>query len=149
MKKNHPCKTLSERRAAEYLGVHPATLMRWRQDGYAPPHYVYPGVRAIKYSLSELDEFLENCRRGGGSSWKDVRKDRFGKMVSGCKAAAYLAVHYWTLVRWRQGGIGPMCFVYPNARAIRYPLDELKKFRDECHRNQFRPGRRPGNHNRC
>lgn len=36
---------LNERQAAKFLGVHPTTLMRWRQDGLGPPHYEYPGTR--------------------------------------------------------------------------------------------------------
>lgn len=42
--------------AAEYLGLHPGTLRRWRVDGKGPQ--VRRAGRAVRYHRSDLDDFL-------------------------------------------------------------------------------------------
>ncbi len=51
---------LSERAAAERLGVHPGTLLRWRQDGEAPPHFVVPRPRRnlVRYPVGHLERWM-------------------------------------------------------------------------------------------
>jgi excisionase family DNA binding protein len=44
--------------AAEYLGVHPTTLYRWRRDDYGPG-YVQHGRRRYRYRIAELDRWLD------------------------------------------------------------------------------------------
>jgi excisionase family DNA binding protein len=43
--------------AAEYLGLHPGTLRRWRIDGSGPQ--VCRAGNAVRYRRNHLDEFLE------------------------------------------------------------------------------------------
>ena len=55
----------SESWSAAYLGVKPATLRGWRMRGKGPQP-LRLGARAIRYELSALDAFLEQCRRNSG-----------------------------------------------------------------------------------
>jgi len=48
---------MTEREAAEFLGVAPATLRRWRVTGQ-PPIYVKLS-RAVRYRRSDLLAFIE------------------------------------------------------------------------------------------
>ena len=48
-------------RAAEYLGVGESTLAKWRMRG-DPPTYRKLG-RVIVYDQTDLDSYLESCRR--------------------------------------------------------------------------------------
>jgi predicted DNA-binding transcriptional regulator AlpA len=43
--------------AAEFLGLSPRTLERWRLEGRGPK-YLKLGPRAVRYSLASLREFL-------------------------------------------------------------------------------------------
>lgn len=50
--------------AAEYLGITQQTLSVWRMESRGPAWYKING-RAIRYKLSELDIYIEQCRCGG------------------------------------------------------------------------------------
>ena len=52
---------LNELQAAEFLGVTPKCLQAWRVRG-GGPHYLKLG-RLVKYSQSDIDVFIEKCRR--------------------------------------------------------------------------------------
>jgi len=53
-------KLLSNREAAEFLGLSEDTLPRWRWSGIGP---VYLKVgRTVKYRLSDLETFLNESR---------------------------------------------------------------------------------------
>lgn len=55
---------MTEREAAAYLGVQPQTLAVWRCTArYSLPYYRVG--RAVRYSLRDLDAFLESRRAGG------------------------------------------------------------------------------------
>ncbi|TBR17416.1 MAG: helix-turn-helix domain-containing protein [Chitinophagaceae bacterium] len=45
---------LTKAEAAERLGVHPATLDRWRREGRIT-RYTTPGVQNARFRLSEID----------------------------------------------------------------------------------------------
>jgi predicted DNA-binding transcriptional regulator AlpA len=49
------------RTAAEYLGVSASTLAKWRMRG-DPPSYCKLG-RVVVYDQTDLDEWLQACRR--------------------------------------------------------------------------------------
>lgn len=51
---------LSNRQAAEFLGLSPDTLPRWRWAGIGPD-YLKVG-RSIKYRVRDLEAFLEGSR---------------------------------------------------------------------------------------
>ena len=62
-------KLLNEAKAAEYLTLKPKTLAFWRWAGKGPVHRKIGG--AVRYSVSDLDAFLEASVRppshdGGG-----------------------------------------------------------------------------------
>lgn len=57
---------LNESQAAELLLVTPKCLQAWRVRGGGPT-YLKIG-RLVKYSQSDLDTFLEGCRRENTSS---------------------------------------------------------------------------------
>lgn len=46
--------------AAAYLGVAPASLRNWSNDGKVPVYRTPGGQR--RYKLAELDAFMESCR---------------------------------------------------------------------------------------
>ena len=48
---------MTEREAAEFLGIAPATLRRWRLVGQ-PPQYVKLS-RAVRYRRADLTDFIE------------------------------------------------------------------------------------------
>jgi excisionase family DNA binding protein len=48
-------------KAAEYLGVSPSTLAKWRMRG-DPPSYRKLG-RVVVYDQTDLDQWLDSCRR--------------------------------------------------------------------------------------
>ena len=52
---------LNAKQAASVLCVSPATLFRWRQDGYGPS-WVRMGPRLIRYSFVELTDWMEGTR---------------------------------------------------------------------------------------
>lgn len=43
--------------AGDYLGVHVATLYRWRRDGIGPAHTRH-GQRRFRYKIADLDAWL-------------------------------------------------------------------------------------------
>ena len=56
---------ITERRAAEILGLSPKTLLTWRLRGIGPMSARFG--RAVRYSLRDLEAFAANARdnRGG------------------------------------------------------------------------------------
>ena len=57
-----PSSTLvNEHEAARMLALRVATLRRWRWSGDGPPHYKIGN--AVRYSLAELNAFIEAGRR--------------------------------------------------------------------------------------
>lgn len=63
--KTRPAGMLSNEEAAEFLGVHRATLNRWRYDDRKQPgkdkpvHFKMGG--AVMYRKKDLEKFLEAC----------------------------------------------------------------------------------------
>lgn len=57
---------LDEEQAADYLGLSPRTLQNFRVRG-GGPDYVKLGARAVRYRLSDLDEFIEDRVRSNTS----------------------------------------------------------------------------------
>ncbi|WP_438275125.1 helix-turn-helix transcriptional regulator [Nitrobacter sp.] len=55
--------SLSQRKAAAYLGVSPSTLGAYVRAGRAPAHVNLHGIR--RFEVADLDAWL-NARRGGG-----------------------------------------------------------------------------------
>jgi excisionase family DNA binding protein len=55
--------------AASYLGVSPASLRKWSDDGRVPVYRTPGGQR--RYSVADLDSFMESMRqpaRNGGAT---------------------------------------------------------------------------------
>lgn len=52
---------LNTREAANYLGVSPRTLEKWRIVGGGPPYRVV-GARSVRYSHPDLEEFVGGLR---------------------------------------------------------------------------------------
>jgi len=57
---------ITERDAAEFLAVQPATLRHWRVRERGPVYYRIGG--AIRYRLSDLEDYLYERRGRGGLS---------------------------------------------------------------------------------
>lgn len=55
---------LTEREAAEFLDLQPATLRHWRVQERGPVYYRIGG--AIRYHRTYLMSFLDKCRDGEG-----------------------------------------------------------------------------------
>jgi hypothetical protein len=58
---------LSERDAAEYIGISIHTLRKWRKAGKGPTHFSLS--RVIRYSISDLQAFVaanQNTASSGG-----------------------------------------------------------------------------------
>lgn len=55
---------LTEREAAEFLDLQPATLRHWRVQERGPVYYRIGG--AIRYHRTDLMSFLDTCRDGEG-----------------------------------------------------------------------------------
>jgi DNA-binding transcriptional MerR regulator len=55
-------KLITTSKAAEQLGVHPATLWRWQKAGIVTPTYVTPGGQA-RWDLDQLAEQLGHRTR--------------------------------------------------------------------------------------
>jgi excisionase family DNA binding protein len=53
---------MSERQAAQFLGVSPTTLQAWRTTGRVRLAYVKLG-RSVRYRLADLEDFAEAQRR--------------------------------------------------------------------------------------
>jgi excisionase family DNA binding protein len=52
---------LTTEQVAEYLGVDPATVRRYRERGM--PAIVLPGGQTIRYFKSEVEQWLDSLRR--------------------------------------------------------------------------------------
>jgi excisionase family DNA binding protein len=49
--------------AAEYLGVSPRTLEKWRLHGGGPHYCRPPGRHVVRYAVADLDRWLGAGRR--------------------------------------------------------------------------------------
>ena len=54
----------TEREAAEFFDLQPATLRHWRVQERGPLYYRIGG--AIRYHRTDLEDFLRDCRGGEG-----------------------------------------------------------------------------------
>jgi predicted DNA-binding transcriptional regulator AlpA len=61
---------LDEDEAADYLGLSPRTLQGLRVKG-GGPDYIKLGSRAVRYRLSDLEEFIEDRRQSSTSDDED------------------------------------------------------------------------------
>ncbi len=59
MKVENGSRLLTEREAAEYLGVSPRTLWGLRNEGQVRCVKIR---RLVKYEVAELERFIESCR---------------------------------------------------------------------------------------
>jgi predicted DNA-binding transcriptional regulator AlpA len=61
-----PSPLLNEKQAAEFLGINPGTLGVWRctRRYNGGPRYLKIG-RAVRYRLSDLEQFAESRASGG------------------------------------------------------------------------------------
>ncbi len=60
--------------AASYLGVSPASLRKWSDDGRVPVYRTPGGQR--RYSVADLDAFMESMRQpahDGAATFSQVR----------------------------------------------------------------------------
>lgn len=57
---SHPAH-LTTRQAADYLGLSPNTLSRWRWSGDGPPFKKLG--RAVRYGVADLDAWAAACSR--------------------------------------------------------------------------------------
>ena len=64
--------------AATYLGVSPASLRKWSNDGLVPTYRTPGGQR--RYSREDLDVFIDSMRE---SSPADVPVPRLGRISAG------------------------------------------------------------------
>lgn len=55
-------RAVNEAEAAEILGVAPRTLSDWRFRGVGPRYLAY-SARAVRYRLSDLEEFMAAAER--------------------------------------------------------------------------------------
>jgi hypothetical protein len=56
-----PRKYLNEKQAADFLGISPKTLSRWRWAGKQPAFCKFGG--AVRYRLDDLETFAERSRQ--------------------------------------------------------------------------------------
>ena len=52
---------LDEKQAAEYFRLKPATLCKWRSEGWGPTYFRLG--RLIRYKANDLKEWLQECDR--------------------------------------------------------------------------------------
>ena len=72
---------LDTKQAAEYLGMGESTLRAHRKKGTGPP-YVYLGRRFIRYTVHELDRWVEaNSTRSSSVTTEDLISRRWWDMV--------------------------------------------------------------------
>ena len=67
---------LDEDEAAEFLGLSPRTLQGLRVRG-GGPDYIKIGTRAVRYCLSDLEEFIEDRRQSSTSEDDAFEEDDF------------------------------------------------------------------------
>lgn len=65
---------LDEDEAAEFLGLSPRTLQGLRVRG-GGPDYIKIGSRAVRYRLSDLEDFIEGRRQSSTSDDEDFDED--------------------------------------------------------------------------
>ena len=58
---------LTERQAADKLGLSDRTLQRWRETGYGPP-FRKPG-KSVRYVEFEIDDWINRKRYGSSSAY--------------------------------------------------------------------------------
>ncbi len=68
---------LSQKQAAEILGLSPKTLEKWRSLGTPRLAFVRLGS-AVRYRMCDLDRFIEASVVGGEVQPKGRRKNRAG-----------------------------------------------------------------------
>ena len=58
---------LTKQDVAEYLGIHPESLMRWVRDGRFPaPIKFHPSIRShVRFDPAEVEQWLERCKSEG------------------------------------------------------------------------------------
>ena len=61
-----PLDRLSIQEAAEYLGVKPSTLAKWRMYDEGPDFIKIPGSRKIFYTVGALNDFIYGPENGKG-----------------------------------------------------------------------------------
>ncbi|MEO1242503.1 MAG: helix-turn-helix domain-containing protein [Pseudomonadota bacterium] len=66
---------LTEREAAQYLGVSPRTLSNWRVRSNDGPRYHKLSSRAVRYRRADLEDWLED--RSRYSTSEDHVEDEF------------------------------------------------------------------------
>lgn len=54
---------LIPKQAADYLGLSPKTLEKWRTDGTDGPPYAKMGAKAVRYDMDELDLWVKSRSR--------------------------------------------------------------------------------------
>ncbi|MFZ5618835.1 MAG: helix-turn-helix transcriptional regulator [Pseudomonadota bacterium] len=62
---------LDEDEAADFLGLSPRTLQGLRVKG-GGPDYIKIGSRAVRYRLSDLEDFIEDRRQSNTSEDEDL-----------------------------------------------------------------------------
>jgi excisionase family DNA binding protein len=51
---------MTERQAADQLGLDPRTLRKWRWLNEGPAYYKFG--KAVRYKRSDLEDFMSKCR---------------------------------------------------------------------------------------
>ena len=67
-------RSITEKMAADYLGVSPRSLQAWRVSGKGPQFIRY-SPRCIRYRLEDLDEWLEKRRVRSTSEISEAEKN--------------------------------------------------------------------------
>ena len=62
---------LTTRQAADFLGVSPRSLEKWRLMGRGPAYRKFAG-RLVRYEVGDLDEFAGDRRRSTSDPGRDV-----------------------------------------------------------------------------
>ena len=50
--------------AAQYIGIKPGTLAKWRRHGHGP-RFLRIGHNTVRYRKADVDAFLESRAQGG------------------------------------------------------------------------------------
>ena len=56
-------KRMNRKKAADYIGVNPATMANWASSGKVKIPYHKAGLKIVVYFKSDLDEFIASTRR--------------------------------------------------------------------------------------
>jgi excisionase family DNA binding protein len=54
---------LTPKQAADYLGLSPKTLEKWRAAGTEGPPFIKMGAKAVRYDMAELDLWVKSRSR--------------------------------------------------------------------------------------